>query len=74
MFQKMRACSQTHQVLCPTVCAWLQQNACHGGFCAPKLSARPAFSLPSHTPTPVGKEVFSLPWKRTDTDFCSFNS
>lgn len=30
MLGKMRACSQTHQVLCPTGCAWLQQNARHG--------------------------------------------
>lgn len=30
-------------------------------------SARPAFSLPSHSPTPTGKEVFSLPWRRTDS-------
>lgn len=38
-----------------------------GAFVSPGSSARPAFSLPSHSPTPMRKEGFSLPWRRTDS-------
>lgn len=57
-----------HQVLCPKGYACIQLSAWDGPFlCLPKagLLSLPS-SPPSHSLKPVGKEVFSLPEKRTD--------
>lgn len=57
-----------HHILWSRGCSCLQPSAWHRPFlCLPKARA-PGLpsSPPSHSLEPVGKEVFSLPWKRTD--------